>query len=214
MTTPPTIGQSLGLTLDLAPVALMPPLPDAEYIAHALGLPSDAVHAGGGKSAWQQALTSPEGTQPTLCNKWIWLPLGREPDASGGRYFMHAGTGKVWDAIAGGWCGSGWVPEKNTPRISCIWRQRHVTWSQLGQIVALTADPPVPPLAPANIKWALALHPTHARALQEYEAVHGPGTGCFDVSSLRWCRLGKPAREAKVYPYTPLPKYTLHTGAT
>lgn len=201
-------------------------LPTMDFVAASLvrpgrreASPDEVLHD---CQVWATALSFAYG--PTVrrpwpfLDHWIWLPLANDAEqtAATGRYFLHAGTARIWDIWGSKWCGWQWVREKNTPRVSCLWRAPHVSWSQLGQIVATTADPPsVPP----GVAWNLSLHPDHARLLQDYEELHGPGTGCFDVYSLRWGRRGAPPKEPIGHPFVPRLQYSIdprnapgHTG--
>lgn len=164
--------------------------------------------------AWAKGLgftrSGGDTVKPWVNDLWIWLPLGvvavgetRET----GRYYVHCGTGRIFDAVTGQWCLSNWVPRKNTPRVSVQWLGGNIRWTQLGQLLALTGDAPRGGPGSGGQQWTVAAEPAHAAFLREHELSNGAGTGCIDVlSAMRWVRIGRPADGAVTYPFMPRPE--------
>jgi hypothetical protein len=161
---------------------------------------------------WQRALTweaglSGGGGRPWPMDLWVWLPVGGVDTREAGHYYLNMGMGRIWDAWAGAWCRSGWVPNKNSPRVS-VKVGDAIAWVQLGKLLAATAESPLAREGanPSEL-WALALPKDQAGMLQRHEVAHGAGSGCFNIYSFRWTRRGHPSEASPKYPYRPLPQY-------
>lgn len=163
--------------------------------------------------AWSHGLrykSDDRDTRPWVTDRWIWLPtadpaLGETAET--GRYYLHCGTGRIFDVFSGGWCGSNWAPRKNTPRVSVAFRRPHLDWTQLGKLLAYTADAPQggPGSGDASRRWTIAAESGHAEQLRHHEVANGFGTGCLDVlRSFRWVRVGRPRiTDVTEHPYEP-----------